>query len=637
MSRTRFAVVLLGLLCALPSVALGQAVAFVDESGAAAPVYPERGRAFVRVTHAAANVTSGRDTVSVELTSSRAGDTETLQLSETGPSTGTFLGSIPLAPDDSSQTGVLETGTDPNPPYTRDTIQVSYTAGSTVTDTATMVGSILRFEDAQGRPTTVFGRGERLYLRVVAPLENDPINENSLAVPVQGNIETENAYLFETGRDTGVFVGGLDTQLGAGNLNNGVLEFDLQGGAVTATFQDSDVPTSSQAVAMVGESRTTFVDAQGAPAEHYLESTRAYIQVFYDFLSPYSPDTIDVTVSSVNAGDSETLSLQETGPDTGLFTGSIPLGRSAYPYPGNLTVETLESGPPYQFDTLNVSFQGSYGTSSDTVATLGSLTWFLDAEGNEAASYVGGQTIHLRVEDHNFDYAFGTDTVTATVQSLSTQDAETVTLIETGRNTGVFEGALESQPGGPPALSNGRLEVNAGESIQAMHTDANGVLASGALARIEYAGIAFVDEAGRTTVELLEKGVVRLRVLSPGDNNLTTVQETIEAQVTSLYAGDSETVPLTETGPDTGVFEGTILLFPSYPASSNGILETQNSGPPEHLWDEVTASYANATATARMAPARVEFLDAFGRVTGRLVAGAPVRVRVTDFTRNTAS
>ncbi len=262
------------------------------------------------------------------------------------------------------------------------------------------------------------------------------------------------------------------------------------------------MPTSTQVVATVGESRTLFVTAQGAEAEYYLERSRAYVRVFYDspFLSSSNVDSINVTATSVNGGDSESFTLEETGPDTDIFTGSIQLG-TVYgsPYTNNGVVETQVSGPPYQFDTLNVVFQGNYGSSSDSVATLGSLTSFLDAYGNETSSYVGGERIYVRVEDQSFNYPFGFETLSATVQSLSTQDAEEVTLNETSRESGVYEGSLESRVGMPPSLYNGRLEVSVGETIQAMHTDSNGLLASGALATIRYAGIAFVDADGRPT------------------------------------------------------------------------------------------------------------------------------------------
>ncbi|HEX6902960.1 MAG TPA: Ig-like domain-containing protein [Thermoanaerobaculia bacterium] len=639
MSSRRLAVVLLGLLWILPAAAFGQTVEFVDANGAAAAVYAEAGRAYVRVQHPAANVTTGWDTVSVQLTSSRAGDYEILQLTETGAATGVFLGSIPLAPDagGGNQFGVLETGTDPDPPYTRDTIEASYNPGPApeVTDTATMVGSILRFQDAQGRPATAFGRGERLYLRLEAPLTNDPINQNSLLVVLQSDEDSENFYLIETGVDTGVYEYWIESRYGAGSLNNGILEIGLTGGPVTATYQDSDVPTSIQAVATVGESRTLFVTAQGAEAEYYLERSRAYVRVFYDspFLSSSNVDSINATVTSVNGGDSEGLTLQETGPATDVFTGSIQLS-TVYgsPYLNNGVVETQVSGPPYQFDTLNVTFQGNYGSSSDSVATLGSLTSFLDAYGNETSSYVGGERIYVRVEDQNFNYGFGFDTLSATVQSLTTQDAEQMTLNETSRESGVFEGSLESRVGVAPSLYNGRLEVGAGETIQAMHTDANGLLASGALATIRYAGVTFVDADGRPTTRLLERGTVRVRVFSPSDSAPGSL-DTIQVLVTSRYGGDSETVTLTETGPATGVFEGTFRL------TSNLLpgLEVRPVGPPEFLGDEVTAFYGTATATARTEISRVEFLDAFGRVTDRLVAGSPVRLRVTDYGRNSAS
>ena len=40
-------------------------------------------------------------------------------------------------------------------------------------------------------------------------------------------------------------------------------------------------------------------------------------------------DTAIVTVSNATSGDSETIQLTETGPDTGVFAGYVPLGSGA--------------------------------------------------------------------------------------------------------------------------------------------------------------------------------------------------------------------------------------------------------------------------------------------------------------------
>ncbi|HEV2846694.1 MAG TPA: hypothetical protein VG477_17705, partial [Thermoanaerobaculia bacterium] len=423
------------------------------------------------------------------------------------------------------------------------------------------LGQTLGFVDEGGRPATAFAAGERVYLRLEAPQQNtDPsTREVAMATLVAGN-DREDVYLSETGPDTGFFEGAIASEWTGSSHNNNTLEVFPPGQTMTATY-DAGGGATVQATATLAESRADFVDAQGAPAEFYLETTQAYVRVVYQHyaFSFLNVDTVTATITTVNAADSETLTLTETGPDTGVFTGSIPFNR-ALAAQENGYVETQEAGPPYEFDTLSLTFQGASATSTDSVPTLGSLTMFLDAYGNEVTAYPAGSTLHMRVEDHNFNDPFRIDSVSATVQSLSTQDAETVTLFEVNKNSGVFEGSLPSQVGASPLPSNNRLEVNAVETIEAMHVDANGVLASGAQAQVRFAKIEFIDEAGRPTAQALMNGMARLRVLSLNDNADSSRRDSLTVEVRSRYAADLETVVLTETGADTGVFEGSIRV-----------------------------------------------------------------------------
>ena len=75
-----------------------------------------------------------------------------------------------------------------------------------------------------------------------------------------------------------------------------------------------------------------------------------------------------------------------------------------------------------------------------------------------------------------------------------------------------------------------------------------------------------------------------MRVISPDHNSNPSQVDGLMVQVRSFHAGDQEDLPLTETGADTGVFEGSIRLSFNFSGSpGNNLLETGNSQSPEYL------------------------------------------------------
>ena len=619
----------LWLFCSLSSRALGQTLSLLDESGAPTSVYVEKTRVYVQVTDPVANVSPDRDTIEARLSTAIGGDVELVTLTETGASTGVFRGDIALGRRGSvSQQGVLETDVLHDPPYGRDTISADYGNGL-ATATASLVGSATRLLDGYGRPATSFALGETIFIRVVAPLRNDPNYIEDLYIQVEAGSDQLSVDLRETGVDTGVFEGSVATSGGSPVLGNNVLEA-APGQTVQATFADLDNPTSSQASATLAASGVELIDARGNPATFYLESSRAYVRVrdFAANLNPSTRDTSTVQMTADLSGDQETVMLQETGESTGVFEGSVPLRRGPGA-PGNGTLETTaSSGAPYRFDTVHATHADGAGNSTDTVDTIGSLTFFLDGYGSEVTSYPEGARVYLRVEDHNFNDPSRLDTVTATVQASPSGDADTVTLVETGRDTGIFEGSIPTRTSSSGS-GDGILTVQAGQTILAQHVDANNVLASGAQASVQSFDIHFIAATGEPTVELVEGGTARVRVACWVANANPSLAETVIVLLQTLYSQDQEELTLTETGPDTGVFEGSIRLnHATTGTQSNGVLETGSNNQPPFQPDEVTAIFPNVSATARMVGSRVWFIDDYGRTTTSFPVGGNVGVRV---------
>jgi len=619
----------LGLFCALSSQTLGQTLSFLDTSGALTSIYAERTRAYVQVTDPAANVSPGKDTVQVRLSTTLGGDVELVTLTETGTSTGIFRGDIALAQKGAvSQPGVLETDTLRVPPYGRDTISADYDNGA-ATATASLVGSITRFLDVYGRPATRFAIGETIFIRVVAPLRNDPNLWEDFPIQVVAGSDQESVDLRETGVNTGIFEGSVPTTGKPPVLPDNVLE-TAPGQTAQATVSDPDVPTSSQAAAAMAASSVELIDAQGNPVTFYLESTRAYVRVRNAAadLNPSARDTATVQMTADLSGDQETVTLQETGTSTGIFEGSIPLrhGQSGL---GSGTLETIvSSGAPYRFDTVRAAYADGAGGSTDAVDTIGSLTFFLDGYGNEVTSYAAGARVYLRVEDHNRNDPAVLDTVTATVQSPGSGDAEGVSLVETGRNTGIFEGSIPTGTS-PSGSGNGVLTVQPGQTILAQHVDTSAVLASGAQAAIQSFDIRFIEATGEPTLELVEDGTARVRVTGPAANANPNLAETVTVHLQTVYSQDQEDLTLTETGPNTGVFEGSIRLnYAPNGTPYNGMLDTANNGSPPVQLDKVTATFADASVTARIVGSRVWFVDGYGRIATSFPVGGNVGVRL---------
>src|SRR4028119_1387344 len=309
-------------------------------------------------------------------------------------------------------------------------------------------------------------------------------------------------------------------------------------------------------------------------------------------------------------------------------TGSIPCGRPTATRPG---ARRRGSARPARRPRVRGARAGGSGREG---CLTGSPAWFATAAGADVLAYPIGGTAWVRVEDPSYNTPGQWDRVQVQVRSESTGELESMELLETTRDSGIFAGSLQlvrqsTQP------NDRRLFVDYFDQIEAVHPDAYGATASSAVADILYATMEFIDESGEATTELLEGGTARVRMFNANSNYNPSGVDTTSLQLKTLRSLDDEPLTLTETGPDTGVFEGSIPMRTSTYVDGNGILETLNGGAPAYLPEEVTATYGpDSQVTARVAGARVRFFDAYGGETSSFAAGQPARVRVVDHNRN---
>ncbi len=535
------------------------ALEFIDEAGEPTATVLEDGPARVRLYNAQSNSGPAVDTAQMEVLSQYGNDREFVTLTETGGNTGVFEGSVRLLYGTSGiqDNGTLEVLNSGTPEYLGDLLTAR---SGTYSATARTSGARVVFLDAFGRETTSLAAGSPVRVRVTDHRRNDPLLKDNHPIDLVGCGDSEILALQETGFNTGVYEGSLSSSFGSGSPGDGVLH-GFVGCTVEARWSDLGRPYRMIAQATFGGGSLTFTDAQGNLAGVFLENTRAYLRVEaagYNFNPGYQDILNGVQVASDITGDSVSLSMFETGPDTGVFTGSFLLFRG-FPTSANDTLEIgEEQGPPHRFDTLTARwFPSPLEELTATATTLNYRIWFIDAFGQVVNAYAQGTRVYVRVEDHRFNNPSMYDRTYARVNS-SSGDQVYIELLETGRDTGIFEGSAALDSVNPPS-GDTILQAGLGAAITAV-LDSPDFAASPAQATIEFAALEFIDEAGEPTATVLEDGPARVRLYNAQSNSGPAV-DTAQVEILSQYGNDREFVTLTETGGNTGVFEGSVRLL----------------------------------------------------------------------------
>src|SRR5262249_44224505 len=123
---------------------------------------------------------------------------------------------------------------------------------------------------------------------------------------------------------------------------------------------------STTAIANVLPGLLRIVDAGGADVTSLDPGARIYLraEVESPWLSPYSPDSLYVSVRSTTTSEEEFVPLVETGSDTGIFQGSLPTAQGGTArYDGTVQVQPGE--------TFEASVATNYGTFADQVTIAG--------------------------------------------------------------------------------------------------------------------------------------------------------------------------------------------------------------------------------------------------------------------------
>ncbi|HEX5718560.1 MAG TPA: Ig-like domain-containing protein [Thermoanaerobaculia bacterium] len=333
-------------------------------------------------------------------------------------------------------------------------------------------------------------------------------------------------------------------------------------------------------------------------------------------LNPAAVETLGVSISLMVSEDSEAMILKETGPDTGVFEGSIHhVSNFMYRIMGDglLVSSTSASFLP---DTVRVQHEAP--TFVDAQAPLtASVTRLVDEDGADADSFALGSELRVQVETAR-ETSPSLDVKTVQVRSLATGDLETLRVWETDKYSLLFTRALPIVPGAA-VPGDGKLQAQPGETVEVEH-DADGVPSSDQ-AVVARSAVRFVDEAGLPVAVLVEEGTARVRVLDP----LSAGQAPPAATIRSRITLDVEPLGLAELPGSPGLFEGSIPM--RLGNGSGGVLGTgrESSGEP----DTITAGDGQAAASLPIVPALLEIVDDQGRPRTSASAGDTLRIRAT--------
>jgi len=506
---------LLLVLCVFASFVSAQStsVTFLDEWGEATSRVLEQSRVLLRVIDPAADTSPGRDSVAVDLNSTIAMDTDFTSLMETGEATGVFEGEVDLTTDfhlnyldDESH---LLNYPRTYPPESLDTAVATYDGVSGSVEAAPSLTDLL---DESGASPAGFALGETVRVRVRDQYANKNMGrETTAALLTLSGGDNEILSLVETGGHTGVFEVSLPSGTGAPIVGDGRIQA-VPGQTISVIHTDANGFSASEDSATVTAMSVRLIDREGRPTDLYLEDAEAIARVvnLAANLDPEAFGTVTATVSMQLSGDTETLTLRETGWNTGVFEGKMRM-MAGGPSPGDQHLDfQAVSSPSSPFDTVTISYWESSDSAGLTGSTTRLLNEALDEEAEEAGSFALGSNVRIRVEAAN-DSPF-LDSTFVEVRSLTTGDVETLELPETGPASDVFEGTILVVWSAAPGPSDGYLQAVAGETLRVDHPDANGYTRSRAEAAVVRSSVRFVDGDGRSVSVLLEGDAARIRV-----------------------------------------------------------------------------------------------------------------------------
>ncbi|MDX1449860.1 MAG: hypothetical protein R3246_12445, partial [Acidimicrobiia bacterium] len=382
-------------------------------------------------------------------------------------------------------------------------------------------------------------------------LNTNPATKQTVPVSLESTADAAgiSITLEESGNDTGVFnvpLGPAPTFTDSGSSDdlNNILRVD-EGDTLTLTYEDSSP------IGTITASATMYVDAATADLDqdtYVLDDTATITVTDVDGnLDSSTPDSVAIGLVSDTDPGGISVDLTETGDATGTFTGTAT-------FTAGLSDDGADELQAAQGDTITLTYNepnfagtGTVGRN-DTAAMVVTGTASLDA-----AHYDVTETATLSVDDADLNTdALSVQTVDVSFTSDTDGTGISGELTETGINTGVFEGSATFTTGASDDGSD-VLQVAEADTITLTYSDAAPAADRTATA------LMLTDDATSALDQQRYRlnETATLTVTDADENTDASSAETISVTFFSDTDGTGISVDLTETGVDTGVFEGT--------------------------------------------------------------------------------
>ena len=303
---------------------------------------------------------------------------------------------------------------------------------------------------------------------------------------------------------------------------------------------------------------------------------------------------VNVTFKS-GLGDKETIVLNETGKDTGVFEKKITITKAAAATQNNGTYEVKKG------DTITIQYTDLWGAGGSQNVKVTETASVYTTDGSvsfdkDTYSPKGKAKITINDPDMNED-SLAVDNIPGNrIKIYSTTDPTGIGgyagtpfagAAETGIDTGVFTVTITLSDTQNSDEANKILRVSSGDSIVARYTEESDASGTSDVLRQAVATASYTTATltfDKDTYSMDDTATVTLT--EPDKNENSAVKETVTVTVYSSSDPAGITVALRETDVNTGVFEGT-LSFTSG-ASSGSLLKAAEG-------DTITTSYTDTT------------------------------------------
>lgn len=442
--------------------------------------------------------------------------------------------------------------------------------------------------------------------------------------------ELELLTLIESGVDTGIFEFDVPTDFNEsqGFDNNGVLSGQA-GDALTFTYDDVLRDDGDSGVLVLTTTLTGGVNGVVSVTSTVTPGGNLTITVTdSDLDTTGAMDTVQIVAVNQTTGESEVVTLNETGSTTGVFQSALATSFSTIGGPNNDGVIFVQSR-----DIVTVTY-------NDVLRANGGLEEVEDSSNvdggtngtvNITPSAIPGDTLFVTVNDADVDTdATSVQSVTVTLRNLTTNEAESLVLTETGADTAVFQGSISTVfDTSAGSDQDGSFSVQQGDTIRTTYNDALNIVGQPTSVTADSSVGAGTDGTVSFDLAVVPGEPLRFSVADPDLNADPLTRES--ASVVISNGSESETVTVQEGGTNSVVFQGTLpTVFGTNPGAAGDLSLVVQAG------DHVSIEYVDSLNALGGSSTRTDTVTITGGVDGIVTIepqfdlGTTIAIQVDD-------